>query len=197
MEEIEVKFLNINPKLIEKKLKDIGAKKIFEKLYRRRVFDYPDLRLDYQGAWVRLRDEGDKKTLTFKQRIGIKTHDGKTSDKTMEEVEVEISDLEKTAEILSKIGLREKHYVENRRIRYQLGNIEFDIDSFPKLEPYLEIEASSWQEIDKAIKLLGLNPKNKKIFSTYQVYRLKGINVNDYKEVTFKKMIKKSDKDKS
>ena len=191
MEEIEVKFLNIDLKLIEKKLKDIGAKKIFEKLYKRRVFDYPDLRLDKQGAWVRLRDEGDRVTLTFKQRVGIKTHDGTASDKTMEEVEVEISDLAKTADILSKIGLKEKHYVENKRIRYQLGNIEFDIDSFPKLEPYLEIEASSWQEIDKAIKLLGLNPKDKKIFSTYQIYRLKGINVNDYKEITFKKMVKK------
>jgi len=192
MEEIEVKFLNINPKLIEKKLKKIGAKKVFEKLYKRRVFDYPDLRLDKQGAWIRLRDEGEKKMLAFKQRVGVETHDGKTSYKSMEEVEVEISNLEKTAEILSKIGLKEKHYVENKRIRYQLGNIEFDIDSFPKLEPYLEIEASSWQEIDKAIKLLGLNPKDKKIFSTYQVYRLKGINVNDYKEITFKKMVKKN-----
>ncbi len=150
--------------------------------------------MDKQGAWIRLRDEGDRVTLTFKQRVGIKTHDGTVNDKTMEEVEVEISDLAKTAEILSKIGLKEKHYVENKRIRYQLGNIEFDIDYFPKLEPYLEIEASSWPEIDKAIKLLGLNPKDKKIFSTYQIYRLKGIDVNDYKEITFKKMVKKTKK---
>jgi len=191
MEEIEVKFLNIDPKLIEKKLKEIGAKKVFGKLYKRRTFDYPDLRFDKIGAWIRLRDEGDRATLTFKQRIGVKTHDGKTSDKSMEEAEIEVSDFEKTAEFLTKIGLKEKFYEENKRIRYQLGNIEFDIDFWPQLEPYLEIEASSWKEIDKAIKLLNLDPKDKKIFSTYQIYQLKGIDENDYQKITFEKMVKK------
>lgn len=192
MEEIEVKFLNINSTLIEKKLKETGARKIFKKLYKRKAFDYPDLRLDKAGAWLRLRDEGDKITLAFKQRIGVKTHDGKTNDKGMEEIEVEVNDFEKTADILSRIGFKEKHYAENKRTRYQLGDIEFDIDFFPQLEPYLEIEASSWEKVDKAIKLLGLDPKEKRIFSTNQIYKLKGIEVNEYQEITFKRMVKKS-----
>jgi len=70
MEEIEVKFLNIDPDLIENRLKEVGAKKVFERFYKRKAFDYPDLRLDKAGAWIRLRDEGDKITLAFKQRIG-------------------------------------------------------------------------------------------------------------------------------
>ncbi len=191
MEEVEVKFLNINPQEIEEKLKEIGAKKVFEKMYRRRVFDYPDLRLDKSGAWVRLRDEGDKITLVFKQRVGIKGHNGKTNDETMEEIEVTVSDFEKTAAILRQIGLTEKFYEENRRIRYVLDEIEFDIDFWPQLEPYLEIEASSWNKIEKAINLLGLNPTDKKIFSTHQIYQLNGINENDYQEITFEKMVKK------
>ncbi|PIP23698.1 MAG: hypothetical protein COX90_00045 [Candidatus Nealsonbacteria bacterium CG_4_10_14_0_2_um_filter_38_17] len=191
MEEIEVKFLNINPKLTEKKLEGIGARKLFEKLYKRKVFDYPDLRLNEVGAWLRLRDEGDKINLTFKKRLGIKTDDGKTSDDSMEEIEVEVSNFEKTAEILNKIGLKEKFYEENRRIRYQLDDIEFDIDFWPGLEPYLEIEAPSWKKIDKAIKMLNLNPEDKKIFSTYQIYQLKGIDENDYREITFERMVKK------
>ena len=191
MEEIEVKFLNIDPVLIEEKLVDLGAEKTFEKIYRRRVFDHPDLRLNNRGAFVRLRDEGDKITLTFKQRLGVKTHDGKTNDKGMEEIEVNVSDFEKTAVLLKKIGLEEKFYEENRRIRYQLGDIEFDIDFWPLLEPYLEIEAPSWGKIDEAIKLLRLDPKDKKIFSTYQVYQLKGINENDYQILTLEKIVKK------
>ena len=191
MEEIEVKFLNIAPVLMEKKLAELGARKIFEKLYRRRVFDYPDLRFDKIGAYIRLRDEGDKITLTFKRRLGVKTHDGKTNDEGMEEVEIKVSDFEKTAEFLTKIGLKEKFYEENRRIRYQLDDIEFDIDFWPLLEPYLEIETSSWEKIDQAIKLLNLDQKDKKIFSTFQVYQLKGINEKDYQVLTFDKVIKK------
>ncbi|MBL7156311.1 MAG: CYTH domain-containing protein [Candidatus Pacebacteria bacterium] len=143
MEEIEVKFLNINPDLTQKKLKEIGAKKIFEKLYKRRVFDYPDLRLDKKGAWIRLRDEGEKITLSFKQRIGIEAHNGTVNDKTMQEVEIEVSDFEKTSKLLLEIGFKQKFYQENKRIRYQFENVEFDIDFWPCLEPYLEIEAPS------------------------------------------------------
>ncbi len=196
MEEIEIKFLNINPDLLEKKLKEIGAKRVFEKLYKRRVFDYPDLRLHDIGAWVRLRNEGDKIMLAFKQRIGIDGHDGIVNDKSMQEIEIQVSDFGKTAEFLRKIGLEEKFYEENKRIRYILGDIEFDIDFWPRLEPYLEIETSSWEKIDYAIKLLGLNPEEKKIFSTYQIYQLKGIDENDYKEITFDRMIKKIDNKK-
>jgi len=191
MEEIEVKFLNIDQKIIEKKLKKIGAKKIFNKLYKRWVFDYPDLRLHKKGAWIRVRDEGDKITLTFKQRVGVKDHEGKTNDKSMQEIEIEVNDFEQTVKLLQSIGLKEKFYEENRRIRYKLGKIEFDLDFWPKLKPYLEIEAPSWKEINKAIDLLGFNPKDKKIFSTYQIYKLAGINEEDYKKITFKGLIKK------
>ena len=190
MEEIEVKFLNIDPDLIENRLKEIGAKKVFERFYKRKAFDYPDLRLDKAGAWIRLRDEGDKITLAFKQRIGMAA-DAKSNDKGMEEIEVEVDDFEKTANLLLKAGFIEKHYAENKRIRYQLDDIEFDIDFFPQIEPYLEIEAPSWERINEAISLLKLNPEDKRIFSTYQIYELKGMNFNDYKEITFKKMIKK------
>jgi len=191
MQENEVKFLNIDPEEIEKRLEEIGAEKIFDKIYKRRVFDNPDLSLNKKGAYLRVRDEGDKVTFTFKQRLGIKSHDGTQNDDGMEEIEVEVSDFEKTAEIILKLGLIEKFYEENRRIRYKLKSIEFDIDFWPLLEPYLEIEAPSWKEVDKGIELLGLDPKNKKIFSTFQVYQLSGINELDYKILTLEKAIKK------
>ena len=53
MEEIEVKFLTINQQEIENKLVKIGATKVFDRIFKRKVFDYPDLKLDNIGAYVR------------------------------------------------------------------------------------------------------------------------------------------------
>ena len=192
MEEIEVKFLNVNVDKLQEKLREIGAQKVGDFFYRRRVFDYPDWRLDRNGSWLRLRDEGDKITLSFKQRIGM-SHDG-GNDAGMEETEIVVNDFDTTAELILRLGFIEKHYAENRRTRWIKDGIEFDIDTYPELEPYLEIEAPSWQKIDDAISQLGFNPEEKKIFSANQIYKLKGINVADYARLTFAEGIIKRNK---
>src|ERR1044072_9268520 len=125
MEEIEVKFLDIDVAALEKKLLEIGAVKVGEYFYKRQVFDFPGFPLNAQGAWVRLRDEGDKVTFGFKKRIGYEKHDGSGSDEGTEEVEVTVSDFEKTRELLHRIGLIDKFYQENRRIRYEQDGVEF------------------------------------------------------------------------
>jgi adenylate cyclase, class 2 len=188
-EEIEIKFLSIDPDLIIQKLERIGAKKIFEKMYRRRVFDYPDWRLDKDYSWLRLRDEGNQITLSFKKRI--KPGKDGANDEGMQENEIIVSDFDQTADILLRIGLIEKSYQENKRISYILNDIEFDIDSWPQIPTYLEIEAKSWEEIDKAVKVLDLNLEDKKIFSTTQVYENYGLNLNDYQKLTFEEQILK------
>ncbi|MFH1508928.1 MAG: class IV adenylate cyclase [bacterium] len=190
-EECEVKFLNVNIEELETKLKKLGAKKVGEFHYKRRVYDYPDRRLDKKGAWIRLRTDDKKTTLCYKERIGIKSHDGKTNDKTFHEVEFEVSDFEKAKEFMDNLGFKEKFYEENTRIRYMLNDIEFDIDTWPLLKPYLEIEAPTWDQVNEGIKLLELDPKDKKIFSTYQVYQLEGIDEFDFSVLTFAKQIKK------
>jgi len=189
MEEIEVKFLEIDVKSIEAMLKELGANRAFERVYKVITFDYPDLRLNEESSWVRLRDEGDQTTLAFKQRLGA----GKKgeNDSGMLEHETVVSDFDQTAEIMRKIGLTEKFFEEKRRIRYQLDGIEYDIDEVPLLNPYLEIEAGSWDDIDKAIKLLKLDPKDKKICSAFQIYEQAGINQLDYKMLTFDKQTKR------
>ena len=185
MEEFEVKFLNIDPVKIQEKLKEIGAKKVGDYFYKRRVFDYPDWRLDKAASWLRLRDEGERITLSFKKRLGVSTHDGTTNDAGMKEIEIEVNDFDKTVMLLLELGFIEKHYVENKRIRWEKDEIEFDIDTYPELEPYLEIESTSWNKIDEAIDMLNLKNEDKKIFSTTQIYTMKGIDVKKLKRITF------------
>ncbi len=191
MEEKEVKFLNIDKEAIEKKLAEIGARKEGDYFYKRDVFDYPDFRLDKNGAWLRLRDEGDKITLSYKQRLGIKSEDGSVSDDSTKEVEITVSDFGKTAALLKELGFIEKHYAENKRTRWVKDGVEFDIDTWPALEPYLEIESSTWEKVEEAINWLGLDPKDKKIFSTNQIYKMKGMDIIDYIRLTFNELVKR------
>lgn len=189
MEECEVKFLDIDQEEIEKKLVEIGAKKVKEFHYRRIIFDYEDLRFDKAGSWVRLRDEGDKITLSYKERLGIETENG--NDRGMYELEFNVSDFDKVQQFMLKLGLVEKFYMENKRIRYMFDDIEFDIDIWPMINPYLEIEAPDWDKVDKGIELLGFDKKEAKKFTATQVFERAGIRDKDYKIITFEKQVKK------
>lgn len=197
MEEFEVKYLNIKPEEIQEKLVELGAKKEFDRIYRVNIFDYPDLRLNEQAAWIRLRDEGDKITLAYKQRLGTKMKGGKVdksgqvNDDGMKEVELVVDDYEKTIEFFHSVGLIDKFIEEKRRIRYTLDGIEFDIDYMPGLEPFLEIEAGSMEDVERGIELLGLDPAEKKIFSAFQIYALNGIDMLEYKAFKFDGLVRR------
>lgn len=189
MQEYEVKFLNIDVAALEQQLVSVGATQQGEYFYRRRIFDYPDLRLDKAGSWLRLRDEGDKVTLSFKKRLGIKGQD--ESDDGMEEHETIVSDFDTTGSILESVGLVEKFYQENRRVRWVKDDIEFDIEYWPMLEPYLEIEAPSEERVQEGVRLLGFNSKDQKVFTNFQMYEAQGIDLRDYQRITFGELIKK------
>jgi adenylate cyclase class 2 len=189
MEEIEAKFLGIDIKDLVVKLESLGAERVFEITYRRRLFDFPGLPLANNYSWFRLRDEGTKVTLTFKKRLGVNKN--KLKDEGMHEIEVEVSDFDKTGEMLLSIGMIEKFYEENKRIKYIIGDVEFCIDSWPLIPPYLEIEGKSWATVEKSASLLDLNWDSHLRCSTMQIYEHYGINENDFSVLTFEKQVKK------
>ena len=190
-EEIEAVFLEIDKDDIERRLVTIGAERIGDALYRHTAFDYPDYRLDGDNAWIRLRDEGDKVALAYKRRLGVTSHDGSTNDVGMEEIEIEVDDYEMTKMLLAKLGLIEKHEGEKKRTRWKKGDVEFDIDTWPGIPTLLEIEAPSWNEVDRMAEALGLRKKDRKICSINEIYRQYGIEVNDYRKFTFEGIIRK------
>lgn len=192
-EEIEVVFLEVDKIILEKKLLSLGVKKVNEFFYKHSSFDFPDYRLDKDNSWIRLRDEGDDVILAFKKRLGVTSQDGSTNDEGMEEIEVRVDDYNQTKIFLGKLGLIEKHEAEKRRTRWKKENIIFDIDTWPEIPTYLEIEAPSWDKIDDAIKLLELNPNDKKICSVNQIYKIYGKDVNDYQKISFDGLVKKID----
>ncbi|EKE28903.1 MAG: hypothetical protein ACD_2C00266G0009 [uncultured bacterium (gcode 4)] len=172
--EYEVKVLDIDVPDIRHKLELLWANGESEKLMRRWVFVMnPEI-----NEWIRLRDDWDKISVTYKKKSGQKI------DET-EEIEVIVEDFEKTAEILNKLDFKEKYYQENSRKNYILGDIEFSIDSWPKIPPLLEVESDSEVKVLEWLKMLWLAWKHSWNLSTVKVYDMYGLDLHSFKSLKF------------
>lgn len=153
MNEIEVKILEINEKEIREKLQKKGAKKIFEGEIHAKSFDYPDKRLKNSGIFLRVRKIGDKVELCCKEKIES------DSFKKRKETDIEVGNFEDVITIFTKLGLQQTLKYKKHRESYKLNNTRFEIDNFPGMPTYLEIEAETEEDIKKAVKMLGYTMK--------------------------------------
>ncbi len=123
--EIEAKFLRVDTEQLRARLKSLKAIQNYpERPMRRRSFDYADWRLEKIGGRVRVRDEGDKVTMSYKQ----------LSDRTLhgtKEVNLIINDFEQGTQFLLNIGLVQKAYQETKRELWGLDGVEITIDTWP------------------------------------------------------------------
>ena len=147
--EYEATFLNIDKDEIRNKLKNIGASLIREEYKQKRYnFDLQSLGRDFY-EWVRVRDEGDKITMAYKN-----IPKGATINE-QREIEFEIGDFERAISFMEVLGAKKKNYSETFREIWKLNDVEIMIDTWPYLEPYLEIEASSEDSVKKVAERLG------------------------------------------
>lgn len=144
--EIEAKFVNVSIDDVREKLTSLGAECIAPMREMRRVtIDTPALK--QKDAFVRVRDEGNRTTLTYKQFDALSVDGAK-------EIEVTVSDFEATIELLSQAGLPYGSMQESRRETWQLDCVEIMIDEWPWLPPYIEVEGKTEAEVkDTAAKL--------------------------------------------
>lgn len=164
--EIEAKFPHIDPVAFREKLTSLGAQLEYpEILMKRKVFDYSDWRLEKVGGWVRVRDEGKKITLTYKQLNDRSLHGTK-------EVEVVVGNFDTTCELLSAIGLEAKAYQETKREKWQLGNVEITIDTWPWIPTFVELEASNEEDLRVIAEKLELDWKEVMYGSVEVVYQM-------------------------
>lgn len=177
--EYEVKILDIDVDEIKKKLEDIGAKKITEKLMRRYVYDIEmDEKRKDCSKWIRLRNNGNETTLTLKE-IYNDNIDG------TKEIEFEVGDFEKTHQFIESIGFPHTAYQENKRVSYILDGVEIEIDSWPMIPTYLEIEGKTEKDVERVVKLLGFDVSQTTTISVRKVYQKYGIEIHDFKELKF------------
>jgi len=176
--EFETKVLQINKTEIVKTLQKLGARQQPELLLRRYVYLLKSKELE----WVRLRDNGKNVTLTYKYAKRGNTRIGKTA-----EIEIEVSSFEKTAKVLSKIPFKKIEYQENKRQSFYLHDIEFSIDTWPMLQPHLEIEGKNIKKVQEGLRLLNLVGKDVGDKRLADIYKENDIDVHAYKRLLFKK----------
>ena len=173
--EYEAKVLDVDPGAKHREILDKGGAPIGAYEQRRYVYDITP---GDHTKWIRLRDDGDKVTLTVKQIA----HDG--IDGTHEE-EVEVDDFEATNALLELMGFKAKAYQENRRESYVLDGARLEVDQWPLIPPYMEIEAESKEEVERIASLLGYSEDQLTGENTTKVYARYGIDLNEIKDLRF------------
>lgn len=150
--EIEAKFLDVNHDELRAKLKELGAECVQPmRLMKRKNYDFPDLRLDKEkSGWVRVRDEGDKVTLSYKQ-LNSRELDG------THEVNITVDSFENACSLVESIGLEATSYQETKRESWRLPDFEIELDEWPWVKPYIEIEGPDEASLRKLAADLGLD----------------------------------------
>ncbi|MFE2868784.1 class IV adenylate cyclase [Embleya sp. NPDC059259] len=162
--EYEAKFLAVDVADVRARLIELGAVRAFPRtLLTRKIFEHDTLT---GGRWLRLRSEGIRSTLTLKQVTDATTIDGTT------EIETGVTDLPAMAEILRSLGLREVRYQENYREEWVLGGVTFDLDTWPGLPTFLEIEGPDAPSVRQAAALLELDYTTARFGSVDEIYRI-------------------------
>ena len=167
--EYEVRVLEINREEVIKKLESIGARFCWDQIQRRYVYDFiPKL----DGKWIRLRTNGLNTTLTIKDVVSSKI-DG------TRELEIVVDDFDNTNKILNELGYEPRGYQENRRCQYVLDDVEIDIDDWPYLPTYLEIEGPSEERTYEVLELLGFKLEDSTTRDVEGIYLDYGHNLKE------------------
>ncbi|WP_162824189.1 class IV adenylate cyclase [Peterkaempfera bronchialis] len=173
--EYEAKILDVDPEKIRAALAEAGAEHHGDRLQRRYVYDIPGK----AGTWVRLRDTGTAVTLCVKEISDPEAIDG------VRETETTVGDFDATNAILGKLGYQPKAYQENRRSSWSLLGAAIEIDHWPLIPPYLEVEGSSGEHVHETVHAIGLLVEDLTSENTTLVYRRYGIDIASMPRLTF------------
>ena len=151
--EIETKVLGIDSGKIEARLAELGAKSIGK---TRLVVDWyrPVGTKEGEDQWylrIRSNSEG-KHEVTWKAKSEIL---GTT--RKHKEINFNTEEPEKLSELFESIGLEKYAHQEKDRTSFSYKDWRFDLDRYPQMPPFLEIEGTSEEHVKEAMALLGVS----------------------------------------
>lgn len=152
-QEIETKVLNIDAKDIKQKLLSFGANKTQE---TRLIVDWYRIKGIKEGEdpwFLRIRSNSEGKCeVTWKAKSDILG-----TARKHKEINFNIQEPEKLSDLFEELGLEKYAHQEKDRTSFSYKDWRFDIDQYPKMPAYLEIEGVSEEHVNQAIKLIGLD----------------------------------------
>ena len=176
--EYEVRILEIDVEKIKMQLNQLNAVLVEDVFQRRYVYDFNPV---LPNKWIRLRTNGKTNTLT------IKNVESSNIDGT-KELEIVVDDFDTTNKILEELGYKPRGIQENKRIKYNLNGVEVDIDTWPKIPTYLEIEGSSEEAVYNTLKLLKIKKEDATSLDVQSIYeQIYGFDLNKNPNLYFEK----------
>jgi adenylate cyclase class 2 len=149
--EIEVRFLEIDANALKNRLRELGAEDFGEDMFEE-IIAYKNAEwLGYKRKFVRLRKTKNEISLTYK-------HQEKDTIDGTEEIEFRVDDFENAELFLKRIGfdffMRKQ---QKKRHTFKLNGVTADIDTWPKVPTYVELEGESEQALKDAAQKLNLD----------------------------------------
>lgn len=102
------------------------------------------------------------------------------------ETEIEVPSIEEGNRILEQLGFSFRNYQEKQRATYSVDGVEVDIDSWPLIPTYIEIENDSEKTIADTVNKLELQDHEIVSCNTAEVYNKYGIDLYEYRELRFR-----------
>jgi len=177
--EIEANFLEIDKEAVVKKLRELGANDLGEDTLKEAIF------YDKEGKWqyedlkfVRIRKTPSGIFVTFK-------HQEAPTAVGTKEIEFTAGDFDKVKDFLVEVGLVFYREQEKRRHKFKLGEVIADIDTWPSIPTYIELEGPAEEAIKEAAILLGFDWSKALFCLAPEVIENYGIPVRKLKFFTF------------
>ncbi len=137
--------------------------------------------------WIRLRQSGDITELTVKYIYNVSAE---YAIDEVKEIEIKVDSFEEANKLVEELGYYRRKLVEKKRTSYEFEGNSIEIDEWPLIRPYIEIEGTNIDSIYDLASKLGYKKEDTKIMNTEDVYLLNGIDLTSFEELTFERSVK-------
>lgn len=187
--EIEAHFLEVDISQIRKRLKKVGAEELGEDYLHEIIFYDKALTWKDKPCLLRMRSRKGITTLSFKDFQNVENDNSSKVNQVVKEIELSVDDWDQAKLLLESIGLVAYREQEKKRHSYQFDDVLVDIDTWPSIPSYVEIEGPSHKKVQEVAEKLGFDWKDA-VFrgAGYIIEHYYHIKVSDLTSFTFEKI---------